>query len=222
MRPYYEQDGITIYHGDCREILPKLCVRADLLLTDPPYGIALDTDYSKRGQAVEGREYESVIGDDEPMDFRHLFDYGTIQIVFGANNWPQQVPFQPKRDGWLCWDKRTNEAADRIFGSPFELACVIGRRTYKIFRIQHCGIKNADGDRSGRLHPTQKPVALMAAILRQFPGETVLDPFCGSGTTLRAAKDLNRRAVGIEIKERYCEIAANRLAQGTLPIEFTA
>ena len=212
MKPYYEHAGITIYHGDCREILPT--VKADVLVTDPPYGIALDTDYSRRSNfAVEGRKYDQFQGDETPMDFSFLFGAGTVQVVWGANNWPAQLPFEPRRDGWICWDKRTIESADSILGSPFELAAVIGQRTYKMIRLQHCGVKHADGDRAGRFHPTQKPVTLMKRCLFLLPAGTVVDPFVGSGTTLIAAKELGRRAIGIEIEERYCEIAARRLSQ---------
>lgn len=220
VKPYFEEDGIVIFHGDCREILPQL-PKVDLVLTDPPYGTDTNTDYSRWPGVLEGVNYPAVVGDEEPMDFGFLFaNSAPLKIVFGANNWPQQLPFDCKRDGWICWDKRVTENADVMFGSPFELAVVIGKRTYKIIRLQHCGIKNADGDHSGRFHPTQKPVALMKRCIQQADyGDlplSILDPFMGSGTTLRAAKDLGRRGIGIEIEEKYCEIAANRLAQKVL------
>lgn len=217
MTPYYEESGIVIYHGDCREILPSL-PKVDLVLTDPPYGIALNTDYSRfKSTDVQGRSYTVVEGDGAVMDFTFLFSTANQCVVWGANNWPQQLPFDPLRDGWLCWDKRTNETADAILGSPFEMAVVLGQRTYKMIRLQHCGVKNGDGDRAGRLHPTQKPVRLMRRVLELFQASTtILDPFMGSGTTLRAAKDLGRKAIGIEIEEKYCEIAANRLRQEVL------
>lgn len=216
MKPYYQDKHCTIYHGDCREILPTL-EPVDLVLTDPPYGIDLNTKYSLRKSAVSGRDYSPVLGDSEPLDFAFLFNLAPLCVVFGANNWPQQIPFNNKRDGWLCWDKRVSEKADAIIGSPFELACVTGRRLYKIIRLQHCGIRNADGNNAGRFHPTQKPVVLLTRILSYFPTAPVaLDPFMGSGTTLRAAKDLGRKAIGIELEEKYCEIAAKRLRQEVL------
>jgi len=100
-----------------------------------------------------------------------------LVVVFGANNFPQSIPFNSKKDGWICWDKRVVEAADAIIGSPFELAVVIGRRMYEMIRLQHCGVKNADGDRAGRFHPTQKPVMLLTRIIGKFHYETILDPF---------------------------------------------
>ncbi len=219
MKPYYSDESVTIYHGDCREILPH-CPRVDLMLTDPPYGINLDTDYARFDSSdVQGREYARVRGDAEVMDFSFILDWSVADrsVIWGANNFPQQLPFDPTRDGWICWDKRTNEAADAILGSPFEMAVVLGQRTYKMIRLQHCGVKNGDGDRAGRLHPTQKPVRLMRRVLELFQSaDTILDPFMGSGTTLRAAKDLGRKAVGVEIEERYCEVAAKRMSQEVL------
>ena len=216
--PYYDESGITIYHADCRDILPHL-PKADLVLTDPPYGINLDTNYSRFNSTnVLGRAYEKVTGDLTVMDFSFLFLIAPLSVIWGANNFPQQLPFNPIDDGWLCWDKRTNLDADKILGSPFEMAVVLGRRCYKIIRMQHCGVKNADGDRAGRYAPTQKPVRLMKYVITLMAADSVIDPFMGSGTTLVAAKDLGRKAIGIEIEEKYCEIAVRRLAQEVLPL----
>jgi site-specific DNA-methyltransferase (adenine-specific) len=234
LKPYYEHKGVTIYHGDCREVLPEICPITgwptfrkinpiDLVLTDPPYGINVDVlRYAhQRENAERGHEFNRIRGDDIVLDYSFLFEAGKWRVIWGANNWPQQLPFDSSRDGWLCWDKRVSEAADAILGSPFELACVLGKRLYKIARFQHCGAKNADGqEHLHRLHPTQKPVVLMKWCIQQFPyGDiplSILDPFMGSGSTLVAAKDLGRRAIGIEIEEKYCEIAAKRLSQEVL------
>jgi site-specific DNA-methyltransferase (adenine-specific) len=197
------------------------------VLTDPPYGIDLDTDYSKRSnEIITATRYEAIQSDTVPIDFHFLWGMDTVSVVFGANNFPQQIPFSPKRDGWIVWDKRTNEEADKILGSPFEMAVVLGRRTYKMIRLLHCGVISHAGEI--REHPTQKPSELMARVIQLFSeGWSVLDPFMGSGTTLRAAKDLGRRAIGIEICEKYCEIAAKRLSQrvldfGTCETPYTA
>ena len=216
IKPYYDEDGITIYNADCREVLGQL-EPVDLVLTDPPYGIDLDTNYSnRRSRDIQGRDYARIAGDALVMDFDFLFRLKGVKVIFGANNFPQQIPFNSQKDGWICWDKRVNEKADKILGSPFEMAVVLGQRTYKIVRLQHCGVKNADGDMSGRFHPTQKPVMLIKRILGFISGETILDPFMGSGTTLRAAKDLGLRAIGIEIEKKYCDIAIQRLRQQVL------
>jgi len=210
-KPYYQTKYGKLYHGDCREIISELD-KSDLILTDPPYGIDLDTDYSKKKSTrIQGKKYNQLEGDKTLMDFSFLFNLSGKKIIFGANNFPQQIPFDPKKDGWICWDKRTNERADKILGSPFEMAVIIGQRTYKMIRMQHCGVKNADGDNSGRFHPTQKPVRLMMKLLEIFRPKTVLDPFLGSGTTALACEKLGIPWIGIELEKKYCDLAIKRL-----------
>jgi DNA modification methylase len=214
MKPYYEDTkaGIVIYNGDCREVLPEL-PSVDLVLTDPPYGIG----YS--AQALNYRNalvFPLIANDATGMDMGFLFALDGEKVVFGLQNQPDQIPHAGR---WLCWDKRVVEEADAIVGSPFELAWESRRHgAYRIYRLQHCGAINADAD-GQREHPTQKPAALFRRILLDYPkSQTILDPFMGSGTTLRAAKDLGRKAIGIEIEERYCEIAAKRLSQEVLAL----
>ncbi len=212
LTPYYDEDGITIYHGDCRDILPHL-PKVDLMLTDPPYGI----DYVSHH--ANSLEYMRIVGDKADFDPAPFLSFDNA-IMWGGNNYADKLPI----GGWICWDKRLSEAADKILGSPFELAWCSHRKLFRIVRLLHGGAKNADapnGDvaNAPRYHPTQKPIKLMMACLSYFPkAQTILDPFMGSGTTLRAAKDLGRKAIGIEIEEKYCEIAVKRLAQGVLPL----
>ena len=214
----------TLYLGDCLEILPTLD-KVDAVVTDPPYGIDLNTDYlTGRNQLVrksQSNVWDKIHGDSECMDFGFLFKIAKLSIVFGANNFPQQIPFNAKKDGWIVWDKRETKAADKIVGSPFEMACVLGQRTYKFIRMQHCGVKNADGDKSGRFHPTQKPAKLMLEVLGMFPKpQSILDPFMGSGTTGVACANLGRKFIGIERERKYFDIACERIeaayAQGRL------
>lgn len=219
MKPYYEHAGITIYHGDCREIAPALAFDG-LVLTDPPYGIAHPTDYAARGRAnlAPCTDYPAVHGDDAPFDPRWLLDIGTGRILWGANHYADRLP--PK-GGWLVWDK---ERPDDLDQATCELAwtdCVKGVRRH---RQLWNGMMRVGND--VLQHPTQKPEGLMrwCLSLRWTDVGDVLDPFMGSGTTLRAAKDLGRKAIGIEIEERYCEIAAKRLSQEVLfaePAEAT-
>lgn len=210
---YISPDGaVRLINADCLEVLPTL-EAVDSLITDPPYGIDLDTDYSRFGDSVvAGRTYEPIRGDSEVLDLRHLFSIGKKQVVFGANNWPDQIPFNPKRDGWIVWDKRTNEEADAILGSPFEMAVVRGQRCYKFIRLQHCGVKHADGDRAGRFHPSQKPVALIERVLKIIScGESVCDPYMGSGTTALACIRKGIRFLGIEIDPVHYATAVRRV-----------
>lgn len=207
MKPYYERAGITVYHGDCRDVLPTL-PKVDLVLTDPPYGIGY-VPYHEGAQ-----QFAPLAGDQFPFDPAHLLCINASEwIIWGGNNFANSLP----KGGWLCWDKRVSEAADKMHGSPFELAWCSRTSLYKIFRIQHGGAINADGTGVRRKHPTQKPIGLMAGCIAIFPESfLVLDPYMGSGTTLVAAKNLRRQAIGIEIEERYCEIAAERLSQDLL------
>lgn len=213
MKAYYQDDYCTIYHGDCREILPTL-PKVDLLLTDPPYGIGYN---AQKSNLPNSNVFQDIAGDDQEPDLTHIFelDVDVDLVVFGANNFTRQLPH---RGRWICWDKRVDPKADAMLGSPFELAWRNKKSGFdKIIRLMHGGVVNQDHRQIGRVHPTQKPVGLMATIIKWYPeAETILDPFMGSGTTLRAAKDLGRKAIGIEIEEKYCEIAAKRLSQEVL------
>ena len=208
--PYYDEDGITIYHGDCLDVLPSLTF--DVVVTDPPYGIDLNTDYS-RPSTPASRCYPRVLGDDEPFDPAHLTAYPRV-VMFGANHYAERLP--PSR-GWVVWDKITRNDVTAGQISDAELAWTNCLPRTRVFRHMWNGGFRAS-ERDAWHHPTQKPVALMSWLLDLVskPGEVVCDPYMGSGPTLRAAKDLGRRAIGVELSEAYCEIAAKRLAQGVL------
>jgi len=211
--PYYDRDGITIYNADCRKVLPFLD-RFDLLLTDPPYGIGAD-DRKKilsRSHVAPAKDYGEG-GWDREKPPRWFMDAAQLaaetNIIWGGNYYGL-----PGSSCWLVWDKdNTGDFAD------CELAWTNMERAVRKFRWRWNGMlqENAGDRKEVRVHPTQKPLALMRWCLSLVPdAETVLDPFMGSGTTLVAAKLEGRQAVGIEISEKYCEAAANRLSQGTL------
>jgi DNA modification methylase len=210
MTPYYDQDGITIYHGDCREVLPTLDV-CDLLLTDPPYGIGRDGKPPSTSSHGGHKGYEFAGWDTQPPDNKTLIlalGAARDSIVWGANYFP--AVFWPS-SGWLLWDK-----GQRIDQADGELAFSTRRGPLRVFTLNRVAIMT-----DGAVHPTQKPEALMRWCLMFFPdAKTILDPFAGSGTTLVAAKRLGRTAIGIELNEAYCEIAAKRLRQRVL--EFSA
>jgi len=211
-KPYYQDSFCTIYLGDCREILPLL-EPVDLVLTDPPYGI----DYAPTFKKWNGSKstHNKIIGDRQKFDPSYLLSLNVSMVLWGANYCSDLLPV----GGWFIWDKRCSEKADKMFGAPFEMAWTTQSKQ-KIFRILHGGLVNADsigGLADPRFHPTQKPVKLFRQCIELFPDSTsILDPFMGSGTTLVAAKNLNRKAIGIEIEEKYCEIAAKRLSQEVL------
>lgn len=211
MKPYYQDEWVTLYHGDCREIVAGLAFDG-LVVTDPPYGINHPTDYASRGRSnlAACRDYAPVHGDAEAFDPRWLLGVGRGRILWGGNHFSHLLP---PSSGWLVWDKERPENLDQ---STCELAwtdCVKGVRR---FRYLWHGMMRAGNE--SLQHPTQKPESLMrwCLTLRWTSEGDVLDPFAGSGTTLVAAKNLGRRSIGIEIEEKYAEIAAERLSQGVL------
>lgn len=208
MKPYYQDDAVTIYHGDCREILPQL-EPVDLVLTDPPYGINYDRNQKHKGF----RTNHTVFGDDAPFDPSCLLKYQNL-ILWGANCYASRLPDSKV---WLAWHKTFTDNADGQT-ADMELAWTNCLGRSRLFRYLWAGCYR-QGEISEFYHPTQKPLALMSwCISLAGDRKIILDPFMGSGTTLRAAKDLGRKAIGIEIEEKYCEVAARRMAQEVLPL----
>lgn len=202
MTPYYDSDGITIFHGDCREILPTLDP-VDLVLTDPPYGIAWDTQYSRFSKGRSNKQ--PVANDCGELDLRFLFD-SSEQIIFGANSLVLD-----RVGSLLIWDKRCDDGF--AFLSDGEAAYWSEGTGVYIHSVNAQRFRSTNGGH----HPTQKPIELMRWCIKKSKATGMIcDPFMGSGTTLRAAKDLGRKAIGIELEEKYCEIAAERLRQGVL------
>lgn len=203
MKPYFQDDAVTIYHGDCREIVPGLG-RFDLLLTDPPYGIGRSGKPMSTSKHGGHKGYIDLGWDKEaPGDPTMIMVMGACSdcIVWGANYFPH---IMPKGPGWLLWDK-----GQRLDQADGELAATTIKKPLRIFTLNRVAILT-----DGAVHPTQKPVALMKwCITLAGDVKTILDPFAGSGTTGRAAKDLGRKAVLIEREEKYCEIAAKRMSQ---------
>lgn len=212
LTPYYSEDGITIYHGDCREILPTLPL-SDLLLTDPPYGIGRDGKPPSTSTHGGHKGYQFLGWDRSiptPGTFALMLSSAADFVVWGGNYFSPNLPPGP---GWLLWDK-----GQRIDQADGELAATSRKGPLRIMTLNRVAIA-----KDGAVHPTQKPVALMRWCLGFFPSTaTVVDPFTGSGSTLVAARLAGQQAIGIEIEERYCEIAAKRLAQSVLPLEVSA
>jgi site-specific DNA-methyltransferase (adenine-specific) len=209
VKPYFEQDGITIYHGDCREILPTLSVKA--IVSDPPYGMAYvplrGSDGSKRWS---DRLTRRVQGDEKAFDPAHLLGDWPC-ILWGAHWYADKLPAS---GGWLVWNKIPNGRKEGFFASDCDMAWTNVRQSTRMFELQWGGEA-----RGGEMfyHPTQKPVSLMSFSIQQLGKVgSIVDPYCGCGPTLAAARMWNIPAIGIEIEERYCEIAANRLRQGVL------
>lgn len=213
MRPYYEADGITIYHGDCREILPA--VRFMALVTDPPYGLGDRMTGGPKWSKLWAREDRPglsapLIWDAEPpVIIPALASHAPSAIIWGGN----YFSLPPSR-GWLVWDKIVR----RFTSGHCELAWTSLDQPVRAFNYAHAELAT-----EGKYHPTQKPLPLMEWCLGFIqPDHVVCDPFMGSGTTLVAAKNLGRRAIGIELEEKYCEIAAKRLSQQVLDFNGAA
>jgi len=202
VKPYYSHAGIVIYHGDCREILPE--VQADVVVSDVPYGVNFDTDYRRFTSwfDVPRTNHKPVHGDSEPFDPTPWLEFPEV-ILWGFNCFCDRLP----PGTLLVWDKRFK--GGQAFLADGEAAWMKGGHGVYIHSETSQGFV-----RSERVqHPTQKPIALMQWCISKTKGNTILDPYMGSGTTLVAAKLEQRKAIGIEIEERYCEIAAKRLAQ---------
>ena len=205
---YYEESGIQIHWGDCREILPTL-PKCDLLLTDPPYGMSFRSCYRiVKHDAIAGDAYL-------PLDLIERAIAHSVRAAYVFCRWDNLVEM-PKPRSVLAWVKNNWSMGDlkHEHGRQWEACCFYPKDDHEFIKRIPDVIFD---DRTGNdFHPTQKPENLLRIIIAANVGNTILDPFMGSGTTLVAAKNLGRKAIGIEIEERYCEIAANRLRQGVL------
>ena len=210
IEPYYSDDFVTIYHGDCKEILPVLLF--DVVITDPPYGISYVSNFSLNGPS------KRIHGDDttDLRDYVIKAADGKPMLIFGT--WKMPRPAETRQ--LLIWHKTETVFMGDLslpWGPAHEEIYVIGdgwtgKRRSNVYSIK----SYSPGAKERPDHPTPKPVFLMRELVERSPEGVILDPFMGSGSTLRAAKDLGRKAIGIEIDEQYCEIAVKRLAQEVL------
>jgi len=192
---YYQDEWVTIHLGDCREILPSL-PKVDLVLTSPPY-----PDYHNEA-------YEQT-----PIDF--LSDIPCRQLVF----WSNKAEFPLDYTAIHIWDKCVGGGAEyeRIFerNGHYQYHC------YDAYIINSTVAASFNRDIFTG-HPSQKPIKLIGRLLFDYSqlGNLILDPFLGSGTTAYCAKKLNRKCIGIEIEEKYCEIAAKRCSQSVMELKI--
>lgn len=201
---FYHEPGppdIKIYHGDCLEVMPLL-ETVDLILVDPPYGIDIASNPFR--QKHEKSDWDNKPCSDEALCL--MFDAGKNQIIWGGNYFDL-----PPSKGFLIWDKCQPE---NFSSAMVEMAWTSRTRPAKMFKKRVTEYhKN---------HPTQKPTELMKWCIQQEDywniALTILDPFLGSGTTLVACKELKRNGIGIEINEKYCEIAKKRLQNTQVPM----
>ena len=206
---------VTLYLGDCLEYIKSLQPKSvQAVITDPPYGIQWS------GSNDSTLTWKPIENDDGTLDLRPILNMNCLVISFGANCYPEQLPH---RGRWICWDKRVVEKSDRMRGSAFELAWTNRKSGFdKMYRVMHGGVVNADGHNAPRVHPTQKPLVLMKRIILDFTneGDTVLDPFMGSGTTGVACVETGRNFIGCEISPEYFSIAEKRINQAQAQPSF--
>lgn len=227
IEPYYYDDHVTLYCADALDQrVARLWCSGDVLVTDPPYGMGF-TSGMVRSPMRGAFDTCEIEGDDDPgtRDLAlQLWDGDRPALVFGR--W--SVPKPARTRMVLTWEKgnhvgmgdlslpwKPNTEEIYVLGTGFE-----GKRGTSV--LKHHAIAGTVGfaARGSRVHPMEKPVALMRELLSKCPPEwTIVDPFAGSGPVLRAAKDLRRKAIGVEIVEEYCEAAARRLGQEVLNLD---
>jgi site-specific DNA-methyltransferase (adenine-specific) len=216
LEPYYSDDSVTIYHGDCLRLAALWCdPRPSVLVTDPPYGIAYES-----GQF--GTLPRSIANDqDTSTRDEALFLWGgggRPALVFGS--W--RAPRPEHTRALLIWDTKgaLGMGALDIPWKPAHQEIYVLGRGFTGHRgtdvLSYAPVQSMAAN--GRVHPNEKPVDLLQALIAKCPPGVIVDPFMGSGSTLRAAKNLGRKAVGIELEERYCEIAARRMGQEVLAL----
>ena len=247
MTPYYDEDGITIYHGDSLWVLPALSIDVDALVTDPPYSSGGSFRGDRMGSTVSKYVQTSTImyrpefsGDNR--DQRSYLAWVSLWMAaVGAMATPgataavftdwRQLPTTTdafQAGGWVwrgigVWDK-TEAARPNLGGMSAQAECIAwgtwGPQTPQANPVCLPGVLRAPAPRGeAKWHIAEKSIDVMRWLCSLCrPAGLILDPFMGSGTTLRAAKDMGRRAVGIEIDEANCEIAAKRLGQGVLAL----
>lgn len=216
MNPYYEDEHVTLYHGDCLAI--DAWLDADVLVTDPPYGMAFVSSRTTQRRPVAN-------DDDATVRDAVVSQWGPRPAaVFGT--W--RVPKPEGVRQVLVWDKRGAGPGmgdlKTAFGTSHEEIYLLGK--WERRHARRGSVITTESSPSGLTtkigHPTPKPVGLMETLIDAAPPGTIADPFAGSGSTLLAARNLGRRAIGVELEEKYCELIAKRLDQMCLDFGGTA
>jgi modification methylase len=242
VRPYYEDDHVTIYHGDSREVLPSV-PDFDLVLTSPPYNLsrdrkpsgsgsrfrALENGYRSHGDDLPHAEYVEWQRDLLRAMWDRLPDDGAIYyqhkplISRGERAHELLTPFDliPPETiirQIITWDRGAGFIRRPTYYVPrFEWIILLAREGFRITMPADWDLWHVSHEHGGE-HPAPFPLALASRVMATTHPGVWLDPFMGSGTTLRAAKDAGRKAIGIEIDEAYCEIAAKRMGQEVLDL----
>lgn len=207
MKPYYADEQVTLYHGDCREQIAWL--DADVLVTDPPYGMAFQSSWTTEKRPI-ANDADATVRDSA------LTRWHGPAAVFGT--WRVARPTGVNQV--LIWDKRGAGPGmgdlTKAFGTSHEEIYLLGHWEKRAARRGSVlTTTSSPSELTSRIgHPTPKPVGLMEILIESAPPGVIADPFAGSGSTLVAGRNLGRKAIGVELEERYCEIIARRLDQG--------
>lgn len=228
MEPYYQDDAVRIYHGDALDLLPGL-PKCDLILTDPPYVI---------GAVSAGNIGAKAGGWGDMMNSAHWFAtwYALAHrqlrhtgAMWTFCNW-RSVPVVMRAAAFAQWSVASMLVWHKDWIGPggsvglrpaYELVALLPR---EVFAIPDRGLPDVWTEKWASYkpngHPAEKPVPLLQRLIRTHEGaDLIVDPFAGSGSTLVAAKNLGRMAIGIEVEERWCELAAKRCSQEVLDLE---
>lgn len=221
LTPYYEDGLVTIYHGDALEVLPLL--EPAVIVTDPPYGIAwrrgVNPSRSSKPHAGIANDHDTSM-----RDAVLALAPDVPAVVFGSF----YAPYPPNTKQVLIWPKPPDAGvvgSTTGFRRDAEPVFLVGPwpvRTVAWSCVLAPGARGIAATTTETGHPHTKPVALMRELIGRCPPGTIIDPFMGSGSTLRAAKDLGRRAIGIELMEGYCATAARRMGQEVFDFEVDA
>lgn len=215
--------SVQLFQGDCLEVMRTL-PRDMAVITDPPYGLAVETNYRERKRTALAlcNDFAPIVGDDKPFDPTPFLGFPVV-VLFGANYFAKHLP---DNGMWLVWDKLDGLRSKRDMGfndnSDCELIWANRSGASRILRHRWMGAMKASEQDKCRVHPTQKPVSLMKQLIVRYtkPDDTILDPFMGSGTTGVACVQTGRNFIGIEIDPTYFAIAQRRIehAQMQLPL----
>lgn len=198
-------DNVTLILGDTLKVMKCLQGRFDVIVSDPPYGIKYNPSGPK---GSKWKDVTGIVGDDRPFDPAPILEAGVPTVLFGANNFASRLP---DSRGWFVWDKRPGMKS--LCFSDCELAWSSLNKPARMIRYVWSGNYRGPETKDPHWHPTQKPIEVMRRLIEYAskPGQVVLDPYMGSGTTGVAALRAGRRFIGIEIEERWFNNAIRRI-----------
>jgi DNA modification methylase len=221
VKPYYEDESVTLYHGDCREVLPTIdSASVDSLITDPPYGLNIGYGRTALGTREIAGDHDDALLTGVLADVDHVLRPNAWSIIFCSYTHSGKAQEASVAAGFkvktvLVWDKGMPSLGEGI-RNQHELAVIAKRGQLPAERFTGGNVWRITRETGRPLHPHMKPQSLMTRLVDYYSperGGTVLDPFAGSGSTLVAAVRLSRKAIGIEVDEAYCELIAKRLSQ---------